>query len=159
MTQNIEITIASKRDLSEIQYLFRKMFELSHIDQNIEYPYTDQGIYYLQQCREHHMAFVAKDTGNVVGFLTGAIEDALPFKTYQQQGHLHNLFVLDAYRGQGIGKQLISQFIRECQNNRVDRIITDSDDTEPLRHFYTSFGFRITGVNYEIHIAHDSAVS
>lgn len=82
IVQNLEITIASTEDFHDIQRLFRKMFELYHVDQNIEYPYTEHGIQYLQQCIDHQMAFVAKEDGNVVGFLTGAIEEALPFKTY-----------------------------------------------------------------------------
>jgi ribosomal protein S18 acetylase RimI-like enzyme len=71
---------------------------------------------------------VAKDNERTIGILTGGIEDAAPFKTYQQHGHIHNLFVLEEYRGQGIGKRLILHFIRICEENNVDRIITDSDD-------------------------------
>lgn len=132
------------------------MFELYHVDQNIEYPSTDSGIHYLQHCIEHQIAIVAKENGRVVGFLTGAIEDALPFKTYHQQGHLHNLFVLDTYRGHGIGTHLIARFIQECKDKRVHRIMTDSDDTAPLRRLYTSLGFRITGVNYELNTAQEN---
>ena len=148
--KNIEIAPASSNDISDIQHLFRKMFEIYHVDQDIEYPYTDSGISYLHNCVDHQIALVAKDVERTVGFLTGAIEHTLPFKTYRQHGHLHNLFVLEEYRGQGIGKRLIVQFIQRCDENNVHRIITDSDDIEALRHLYTSLGFRISGVNYEM---------
>ena len=134
------------------------MFEIYHVDQDIEYPYTNSGICYLQNCIDHQIAWVAKDGEKTVGFLTGAIEDAMPFKTYQQQGHIHNLFVLEAYRGQGIGKRLTRQFIQRCSENNVHRILTDSDDKEALRRFYTSLGFRISGVNYEMNSSDDSLV-
>ncbi|MCP4166326.1 MAG: GNAT family N-acetyltransferase [Chloroflexi bacterium] len=74
----------------------------------------------------------------------------MPFKTYRQHGHIHNLFVLQEYRGQGIGKRLIRQFMQRCEENNVHRIVTDSDDIAALRRFYTSLGFHITGVNYEM---------
>ena len=110
--KNIEIAPASSNDISDIQHLFRKMFEIYHVDQDIEYPYTDSGISYVQNCIDHQIALIAKDVERTVGFLTGAIEDTLPFKTYRQHGHLHNLFVLEEYRGQGIGKRLILGFIQ-----------------------------------------------
>ena len=150
VTENIETTPATRNDFSDIQHLFRKMFEIYHVDQDIGYPYTDSGIRYLKNCIDHRIALVAKDGERTIGFLTGGIEDAAPFKTYQQHGHIHNLFVLAEYRGQGIGKRLILDFIQICQENGVHRIVTDSDDIEALRRFYVSLGFRITGINYEL---------
>jgi len=149
------IVPATMHDFGDIQRLFRKMFDLYHVDQDIEYPYTDSGVSYLKTCIEHRIALVAKDAERIVGFLTGGIGDAAPFKTYQQQGHIHNLFVLEGYRGQGIGKRLIRQFVEICRENNVHRIITDSDDIEALRHFYVSLGFRITGIIYEMDTPRD----
>jgi len=148
-TKPIKIFQASNSDLSIIQALFYKMFEIFYVDQNIDYPYTEDGIQYLKNCIEHQIALVAKDGDTIIAFLTGGIEDAMPFKTYKQHGHLHNLFVLEDYRRQGIGKQLVQQFVQKCAENDVHRIVTDSDNTEALKHFYTSQGFRISSVNYE----------
>ena len=148
--RSVAISPAAGYDIGDIQLLFRKMFEIYHVDQNIDYPYTESGISYLVHCIQHQIALIAKDNGVTVGFITGGIEDALPFKTYQQHGHIHNLFVLEAYRRQGIGKRLIQHFLQRCEENGVRRIITDSDDIESLRRFYASIGFRITGVNYEM---------
>jgi len=151
-TELVRIFRASNSDLSIIQALFHKMFEIFHVDQNINYPYTEDGIQYLKNCIEHQIALVAKDGDTIIAFLTGGIEAPLSFKTYKQHGHLHNLFVLETYRGRGIGKLLIQQFIRDCADNNVHRIVTDSDNTEALKHFYTSQGFRISSVNYELDI-------
>lgn len=133
-----------------MQHLFRKMFEIYHVDQNIDYPYTDSGISYLKDRIRNGIAFVARDGEKRIGFTTGAIEDTLPFKSYRQHGHLHNLFVLEAYRNMRIGRRLVERFIQRCAEDGVQRIMTDSDDIESLRRFYTSLGFRITGVNYEL---------
>lgn len=148
--ENIRIDQATIDDIGDIQFLFRKMFVIYHIDQNIEYPYTDSGISYLKNCIEDQFALTAKGKARTIGFLTGGIEDALPFKTFQQLGHIHNLFVLEEFRGRGIGRALILQFIQKCKDNNIYRIVTDSDDTEALRRFYGSVGFRISGVNYEM---------
>lgn len=148
-----EIVSATREHVNELQHLFHKMFEIYHIDQDVDYPYTESGISYLKTCIDDGIALVAKDEGRIVGFLTGGIEATMPFKTYRQHGHIHNLFILKEHRGQGIGVRLIRQFIQECQENDVHRIVTDSDDIAALRRFYTSLGFRITGVNYEMDTA------
>lgn len=148
-----EIVSATRGELHDIQHLFRRMFEIYHIDQDVEYPYTESGIGYLKGCIQDGIALAAKDEDRVIGFLTGGIEDAMPFKTYRQHGHIHNLFILQEYRGQGIGNRLVRRFIQRCAENDVYRIVTDSDDIAALRQFYTSLGFRVTGVEYEMDTA------
>ena len=148
--KKVAIVPAATGEISDIQQLFRQMFEIYHVDQDVNYPYSDSGISYLENCVDHGIALVAKDEGEIIGFLTGGIEHAMPFKTYRQHGHIHNLFILKEYRGQGIGARLIREFIQTCQENDVQRIVTDSDDIAALQRFYTSLGFRITGVNYEM---------
>ena len=153
----IKIVSATGDDMSAIQHLFREMFEIYHVDQNVEYPYTESGLSYLTNCIDQGIALVAKDDNQVIGFLTGGIEDAMAFKTYRQHGHIHNLFVLEEYRGQGLGERLIRQFVRRCKDNDVHRIVTDSDDIVALRRFYTSLGFLVTGINYEMNTADNGA--
>ena len=153
IVKQTEIVSATRDELDDIQHLFRKMFEIYHIDQNIEYPYTESGTDYLKNCIENRIALVAKDDERTIGFLTGGIEDAMPFKTYRQHGHIHNVLILQAYRGQGIGERLIRQFIQKCEENDVHRIVTDSEDIAALRRFYTSLGFRVTGIDYEMDTA------
>jgi len=156
-TEKIEIVSATRNDVGAIQHLFHKMFEIYHVDQDVEYPYTESGIRYLENCIDHGIALVAKDEGRIIGFLTGGIEETMAFKTYRQHGHIHNLFVLEEYRGQGLGEHLIRQFVQRCEDNGVQRIVTDSDDIAALRRFYSSLGFRVTGINYEMNTADNSA--
>lgn len=149
IVKKIEIVSATKDDMRAVQHLFRQMFEIYPIDQDIEHPYSESGVNYLENCIDHRIALVAKDEDKIIGFLTGGIEATMPFKTYRQHGHIHNLFIVKDYRRHGIGER----FIQRCQEQGVHRIVTDSDDIAGLRRFYTSFGFRITGVNYEMDAA------
>ena len=153
MINGFEIHVATKGDFEKIQYLFKKMFVLYSEDQNIDYPYTKKGIDYLHNCIDNGMALVARDGKEVIGFITGGVENALPFKTYQKQAYIHNLFVLEEFRRQGIGKTLIQKFIKICKDRNIDHIITDSEDSAQLRTFYQSVGFKVTGVIYEMKIS------
>jgi len=153
----IEIVSATRDDMNAIQHLFREMFEIYHVDQDVEYPYTESGLNYLTNCINQGIALIARADNQVIGFLTGGIEDTMAFKTYRQHGHIHNLFVLEEYRGQGLGERLIRQFARRCEDNDVHRIVTDSDDIAALRRFYTSLGFRVTGINYEMNTTANGA--
>lgn len=148
-----EIRVATEGDFEKIQYLFKKMFEIYSEDQNIDYPYTNSGIDYLHNCINNGLALVARRGTEVIGFLTGGIEDALPFKTYQKQARIHDLFISKTFRGQHIGKALIQEFIKICKDRNIDRITTDSEDTEQLRSFYQSVGLKITGIIYEMKVS------
>ncbi len=76
-TEKIEIVSASRTDIGDIQHLFRKMFEIYHVGQDIEYPYSASGISYLKSCIDQRIALVAKDDDRIIGFLTGGIEEGV----------------------------------------------------------------------------------
>lgn len=96
MMKNIVIKKSIEND--EIQKLFRKMFDVFQEDQNIEYPYTESGINYLKQRIDNGISFVAKIDEKTVGFLTGSIQKAIDFKTYDKYGFIENVYVEEEYR-------------------------------------------------------------
>ena len=148
----IHIEKAKSEDFNTIQILFGKMFEIFHVDQDVNWPFTKSGIDYLNNCINNKIALVAKDKNNVVGFATGGISETMPFQTYKYKAYLENLFVLSEYRNSNIGRELTLNFIKIAKESGVDRIHTDSDNDEKLKRFYASLGFEIIGVNYQLKI-------
>lgn len=146
--KDIMILKADKNDFADIQILFRKMFDIFSEDQDVEYPYTESGINYIKNKIDTGTAIVAKKEGKVVGFLAFSIQKALDFKTYDKCGFLENMYVLEEYRKNGIGKSLITEFLNICHNNNIKYVNADSDANQNLINFYTGIGFKITGVEY-----------
>lgn len=152
MKENIIIQKAVERDFTEIQELFRRMFDIFYEDQDVEYPYTENGINYLQKRIDSGFAFVARVDGKIVGFLTGTIQNAIDFKTYKKYGFIENMYIKEENRKSGIGKMLILEFVNMCKDLKINHIQTDSDANQSLINFYAGIGFKITGVNYEMKI-------
>lgn len=146
--KNVVIQKAEANDFPRIQELFRKMFDIFQEDQNIEYPYTEGGINYLKEKISGDSAFVAKVNGKLIGFLTWSINNSIEFKTYEKYGFIENMYIDDEYRKIGVGRMLVNKFVEHCKDIGVDHIQTDSDANQNLINFYTSIGFRITGINY-----------
>lgn len=151
MSKNIFIVQkATDSDFTEIQKLFRRMFDVFYEDQNVEYPYTESGISYLKDRINNGFAFVARADGKIVGFVIGSVQKALSFKTYDRYGFVENMYVEEEHRKNGLGKMLLLEFVEMCKGLGVGRIQTDSDANQSLINFYTGIGFKITGINYEM---------
>jgi ribosomal protein S18 acetylase RimI-like enzyme len=150
MRSNCVICAATQDDFEDIQYLFKKLFEIHSVDQNVDYHYTEPGIDYLHRSIDNGITLVAKCGKAVVGFISGGTVDALPFKSFRKQALIRDLFVSNEFRRQGLGKALVQKFTDICRKMGIDHITTDSEDTEQLRSFYKSLGFRVTGVIYEM---------
>lgn len=153
MSYDIAIENACMDDLKSIQLLFRKMFDIFHEDQDVEYPFSESGERYLKERIEEGFAIVAKHNNCVIGFLTGSIEPALDFKLYENYGFIQNMFIIDEFRDAGIGKSLIDAFKDKCKEQGISYIHTDSDANQSLINFYTGNGFKISGVSYKMKLS------
>ena len=71
------------------------------------------------------------ETGRVVGYVT-AISDGISC------AYIPHLEVLEAYRGQGIGTQLVRRLLLKLEHLYMIDLICDED----LRPFYTRLGFQ-----------------
>ena len=145
---DIKVKIANNEDFESIQILFRKMFDIYSENQEVEYPFSENGINYLVNRIENGFAFIARGNDKTMGFLTGCINDSIEFKAYKKYGFVENMFVEEEYRKNGIGKLLITAFLKKCESLDIKYIQTESDANQELINFYTGLGFKISGINY-----------
>jgi ribosomal protein S18 acetylase RimI-like enzyme len=126
---NISIRKATIGDLSDIQHLRKLLFELerSEFDSalNIEWSYEDAGKQTLTDQIEkgNNLALIAESNSKIVGFLTGSTWSEATMKDHQLIGQLENIFVMDDFRGQGIGSELIKKFVGWAKNKGAVRLI------------------------------------
>ena len=86
----------------------------------------------LRVVRSSYMAIIARaEDDRVVGFIT-AISDGL------MNAHIPLLEVLPAFRGQGIGTELVPRMLSELENMYAIDLACD----ENLVEFYRRFGFQ-----------------
>ena len=86
------------------------------------------------------LTFLAYSDGNPAGIANCFIG----FSTFEARKliNIHDLCVLDEYRGQGIGEQLLAVVQKKARKLNCCRLTLEvRDDNEPARRLYRRFGF------------------
>jgi ribosomal protein S18 acetylase RimI-like enzyme len=141
---NINIRKASIEDLSKVQELNHKLFELEYKfydpTLNVGWTYEKVGFDYFKNMIENEAVFLAVVNNEIVGYLAGSIcPDSY---TKLKLVELDNMFILEEYRKYGIGSMLINEFKKYCLNKGVESIkVTASAKNKNAIAFYAKNGF------------------
>ena len=91
---------------------------------------------------ENEVLFVAEEKGRIVGYIAGSIEDRAPVYKVERRGDILMAFVLDEYRGQGIGRELTESIIKWFKEKGIDYVELSVDFRNELGYkVWKSFGF------------------
>jgi len=92
---------------------------------------------------EDHLALVAEQAGNQVGFLLGKIIKNHPTSLNKMIGELCSLFVHEDVRGSGVGRQLCELFNKFCLGQDVKMITVEAASSNYATHdFYHRLGYK-----------------
>lgn len=142
----MEIRKAKKEDLQEIKNLryalakFEK--KLGHNIVEPEWPYTEVGEKDLNYFLNEQYIYVAEEDGKIVGFITGEIFKKKVWYTVQL-GSINNLYIIEKYRNNGIGKKLMQTMINALKEKGITNIElnTFSSNVDAIK-FYEKLGFK-----------------
>jgi len=82
---------------------------------------------------------------HIVGFLVGTIQKEIPIYKLKELGLLHDLWVEETYRHEGIARQLVTEAIERFARLGVRQIRLDVlADNEPARKLFEACGFRVS---------------
>jgi GNAT superfamily N-acetyltransferase len=88
---------------------------------------------------ENNLCFLVYDNDNLVGYLVG------DFKTLDDQRYVYYIsyfYVMESYRSQGLGGQIIKTVINKCKKLGVTFIVLTCDSYDPkVVKFYKRHGF------------------
>jgi ribosomal protein S18 acetylase RimI-like enzyme len=83
------------------------------------------------------------DKGKLVGFLVGTVEDEIPIYRVEAFGFLHDLWVEDDYRHEGLARQMVTLAIERFREIGVTQVRLDvAAGNEPARALFERCGFR-----------------
>ena len=145
MGDNMKIRSAKKEDIKDIQdlrYLLAKYEK--DLGLNIvvpEWGYTEAGEKDLDYFLNQQYIYVAEENEQIVGFITAEV---LKKKVWYnvQLGSINNIFVLEEYRGKGIGKALMKTMMNTLQDVGITNIQLEaySKNSKAIK-FYEKLGF------------------
>ena len=141
----MKIRSAKKEDIKDIQdlrYLLAKYEK--DLGLNIvvpEWGYTEAGEKDLDYFLNQQYIYVAEENEQMVGFITAEV---LKKKVWYnvQLGSINNIFVLEEYRGKGIGKALMKTMMNTLQDVGITNIQLEaySQNSKAIK-FYEKLGF------------------
>ena len=143
-----KIRKATINDLETIQKLNEKLClkEYKKFDNTINptFPLLEQGkSYFLERITKNdECVFVALEKGKIIGYLAGGIIEPESYRILKKIAEAENMFVLEEYRGRGIGSRLLEKFFKWCKSKKINRIkvVISSDNSQSIN-FHKKNGF------------------
>lgn len=143
----VKIRIATIEDLEDVLRLNHDLFvkEYEDFDTSLdrEWTYGEVGKEYFVYRITGSDGFVAvaSDGESIIGYLCGGLKDR-QFHVEGIYAELENMIVSAGYRGQGIGKRLMTDFLDWCDANAVNRVVVmaSAGNVDGIE-FYRKAGF------------------
>jgi ribosomal protein S18 acetylase RimI-like enzyme len=96
---------------------------------------------------------VADRNPGLVGFLIGMVETEIPIYRLKEFGFIHDLWVEEQYRNEGIGRQLVMLAVERFTAMGMEQVRLDTAAAnDPARSLFRSCGFRASVVEMLLEI-------
>ncbi|MCC7570979.1 GNAT family N-acetyltransferase [Candidatus Micrarchaeota archaeon] len=86
--------------------------------------------------------FVCELNDVLCGYVTIEIRKRPPIFTIKEEAYISDLYVLDRYRGEGIGKKLVEKAIQWAKNKKVKNVSLEVEEKNKSVDFYKKINFR-----------------
>src|SRR3954447_6673326 len=84
-----------------------------------------------------------EDGAKLVAFLVGTVEREIPIYRLKEFGFVHDLWVEEKYRHEGIARQMVTLAVERCGEIGVRQVRLDpAAGNEPARNLFVACGFR-----------------
>jgi ribosomal protein S18 acetylase RimI-like enzyme len=86
---------------------------------------------------------VAEREGRIVAFLVGTVEREIPIYRVREYGFIHDLWVDEAYRNEGVARQMVMLAVERFREIGVPQVRLDTAiPNDAARNLFKSCGFR-----------------
>jgi GNAT superfamily N-acetyltransferase len=89
--------------------------------------------------------FVAEREGRIVAYIVGSVEHEIPIYVLSEVGWIHDLWVEEEYRNEGIARQLVMLSVELFKQNGVPQVRLQTAQANDVgRKLFESCGFRVS---------------
>lgn len=149
MKNQFTIKKATIKDLDDILRLnfdlFKKEYKEFDKSLDMKWTYSREGKKYFKDriIKRDGFVEVLKYNGEIIGYLAGGLVKKKDYRINAKYAEVENMLIEKKYRGQGLGAQLMKNFINWCKGNKVDYIsLTASAGNKYAIEFYRTMGFK-----------------
>jgi ribosomal protein S18 acetylase RimI-like enzyme len=93
--------------------------------------------------RDDALAVIARDEGQIIGYAIGRITALPPFFARRYRGYIHDVYVRNAYRRQGIARRMVQEILRWLRGRGVQLVELTVAANNDAVGFWQRLGFRI----------------
>ena len=145
----MEIRAAKIEDVAQVVPMVRKLAKLHEEWDPAKFGYVaDPGAMYQSwlsgRAKDRRSVFLvaAKEDGQVVGFIVGTVEREIPIYRLQEFGFVHDLWVEENYRNEGIARKLVMAAVEKFGELGMTQVRCDTATAnEAARHLFERCGF------------------
>jgi len=145
----MEIRDATAEDVPQVLPMVDQLAALHEAWDAAKYPYLPnigqmyRGWLISRSKDKRSVLVVAADEAKVVGFTVGTVEREIPIYRIEQFGFIHDLWVEEQYRHEGIGRQLVMAAVERFAAMGMKQVRCDTAaPNEAARKLFASCGFR-----------------
>jgi len=148
----MEIRPATPDDVPAVVPMVRKIASMHEKLDPAKYSFRwEPGEMYrgwlASRANDPRSVFLVADAGSpapkVAGFLVGTVEAEIPIYKIEEMGFIHDIWVEEDYRNEGIGRQLVSVAVERFRDIGVQQVRCDTAwGNETARNLFRSCGFR-----------------
>jgi ribosomal protein S18 acetylase RimI-like enzyme len=124
---NLKIRKAKLSDLKIVRDLNAELFKFDGPRDkfiNHQWPYKEGEKYFKKMIKgDKTVCLVAKINKEIVGYLAGAVTKKLSYRIVKKRIELENIFVVEKYRGKGVGSKLVEEFFKWGREQKATRIL------------------------------------
>jgi ribosomal protein S18 acetylase RimI-like enzyme len=114
----------------------------------VEHPERMYARWLPSRADDPRAVFLVADAGDrLAAFLIGTVETEIPIYRLKEFGFIHDLWVEEEYRHEGVGRQLVMAAVQRFHELGVKQMRLDTADAnEAARKLFQSCGFRTSVV-------------
>lgn len=135
--------IEEAKEVQDLRYALAK-YEADNLENDkldLEWFYREEGMDNVKKFIKDKICYVAIEDEKIVGVITGEILSRQNWYK-MQMGMIENLFVLQEYRKNGIGKKLVEQIEKDFEEKNITTIeLHTLNNNEEAIKFYEHIGF------------------
>ena len=152
---SITIRHAAEKDVPIIVELNHALFQEDAGQRdpfmNLNWPQEEGHEYFSKLMRsERGLGLLAEAEGKVIGYLVGYLRRSSSLRPVKM-AELESMYVREAYRGQGVGQQLVQKFLEWARERGVERVsVTAYVANERAVAFYEKLGFTAKSLTLEL---------
>ncbi|HEY8748513.1 MAG TPA: GNAT family N-acetyltransferase [Tepidisphaeraceae bacterium] len=155
----MDIRPATADDVPQVLPMVRKIAEMHEKLDPAKYAFrSDPGEMYrswlASRSRDPRSVFLVADAGeSLAGFLIGTAEDEIPIYQVENFGFIHDVWVEQDYRHEGIARQLVTLCIERFRDMGLKQIRCDTAwENQTARALFKRCGFRPSTVEMLIEL-------